>query len=119
MLEVGCGTGNDAIWIASQGADVIAVDLSESAIAEARKKADAAGVSVDFRAGSFPDGIAPVDWAYDRGCFHSNRSEEERAEFVASLAERVRPGGLWLSLIGSTEGPPRDHGPPRLSARYR
>jgi hypothetical protein len=29
----------------------------------------------------------------------------------------LEPGGLWLSLIGSTEGPPREIGPPRRSAR--
>ena len=42
---------------------------------------------------------------------------EERARFAAQVAAALAPGGLWLSLIGSTEGPPREVGPPRRSAR--
>ncbi len=40
-----------------------------------------------------------------------------RARFAARVAELLAPGGHWLSLIGSTEGPPRDVGPPRRTAR--
>ncbi len=42
---------------------------------------------------------------------------EVRARFAALVAGVLTPGGLWLSLIGSTEGAPRDTGPPRRSAR--
>jgi hypothetical protein len=45
---------------------------------------------------------------FDRGCFHV---------FAAQVAGALAPGGLWLSLIGSTEGPSREVGPPRRSAR--
>ena len=37
--------------------------------------------------------------------------------FAAQVATALAPGGLWLSLIGSTEGAPREIGPPRRSAR--
>jgi hypothetical protein len=40
-----------------------------------------------------------------------------RARFASLVAGVLAPGGLWLSLIGSTEGGPRDTGPPRRSAR--
>ncbi len=36
---------------------------------------------------------------------------------LANVAAQLVEGGLWLSLVGSTEGPPRDGGPPRRSAR--
>ena len=41
---------------------------------------------------------------------------EERQRFAAHVAAELAPEGLWLSLIGSTEGPPREVGPPRRSA---
>jgi hypothetical protein len=41
----------------------------------------------------------------------------ERQQFAARVAAALAPGGLWLSLIGSTEGAPREVGPPRRSAR--
>ena len=41
----------------------------------------------------------------------------ERQRFAAHVSAALAPGGLWLSLIGSTEGPPREVGPPRRSAR--
>ena len=45
----------------------------------------------------------------------TNRGGHTR--FAACVAAALEPGGLWLSLIGSTEGPPREFGPPRRSAR--
>ena len=41
----------------------------------------------------------------------------ERERFASRVAAALAPGGLCLSLIGSTEGPPREVGPPRRSAR--
>ncbi len=42
---------------------------------------------------------------------------DERQQFAAHVAAVLAPGGLWLSMIGSTEGPARDVGPPRRTAR--
>ena len=54
---------------------------------------------------------------FDRGCFHVFDAARTRARFAASVARVLSPGGLWLSLVGSTEGAPRDTGPPRRSVR--
>ena len=48
-LEFGCGTGDNAIWLAQQGFDVVAVDASPIAIERAKEKAGKAGVNCDFR----------------------------------------------------------------------
>jgi len=56
-------------------------------------------------------------FVFDRGCFHVFDEPEERGRFAAQVAAMLAPGGIWLSLIGSTEGPPREVGPPRRSAR--
>jgi len=118
-LEVGCGTGTNARWLAERGFDVLGLDLAPLAIEAARAKRPRRDGCVfevaDFLTGDGPEG--PFDFVFDRGVFHVFDEADRRAEFASRVAAALRPGGLWLSLIGSTEGPPRDHGPPRRSAR--
>jgi SAM-dependent methyltransferase len=117
-LEVGCGTGTNALWLAARGFDVLGVDVSTIAIDQARAKASGAP-RCRFEVRDFlavPAG-GPFGFVFDRGCFHVFDAPAERARFAARVAEALAPGGLWLSIIGSTEGPPRDVGPPRRTAR--
>jgi SAM-dependent methyltransferase len=117
-LEVGCGTGTNAIWLASHGFEVDAVDIAPLAIEAARDKDGAADVRfavLDFLRDEPPAG--PFDLVFDRGVLHVFDEAEERSLFAQRVAQLLAPDGWWLSLIGSTEGPPRDHGPPRRSAR--
>ena len=119
VLEVGCGTGTNAVWLAQRGFRVVALDLSERAIARARDRAAKAGVNVDFRVADFLGGgiAGPFDAAYDRGVFHQYEAPGPRGEFAAAVAAALGVGGCWLSICGSTEGAPRDTGPPRRTAR--
>ena len=71
--------------------------------------------ALDFLAAPPPGG--PFQFVFDRGCFHVFDEPDERQRFAAQVAAALAPGGLWLSMIGSTEGPPREVGPPRRSAR--
>jgi SAM-dependent methyltransferase len=119
VLEVGCGTGTNALWLASKGFDVLAIDVAERAIAAAEAKRGAAGSSarfavLDFLAAAVPD--APFDFVFDRGVLHVFDDAPERAEFARRVAAVLKVRGQWLSLAGSTEGPPREHGPPRRTA---
>ncbi|MGE4054319.1 MAG: class I SAM-dependent methyltransferase [Vicinamibacterales bacterium] len=118
-LEVGCGTGTNALWLAAHGFDVLGVDVSPLAIDRARAKMGDGGATCRFELLDFledpPEG--PFDFVFDRGCFHVFDAPEVRARFAALVAGVLTPGGLWLSLIGSTEGAARDTGPPRRSAR--
>lgn len=119
-LEVGCGTGTNAIWLAQHGSTVLGIDIAPLAIEQARKKAAAAGVScrfepLDLLKDEVPDG--PYDLVFDRGCFHIFDEAAIQARFAERVAALLKPGGLWLSLIGSTEGPERESGPPRRSVR--
>ncbi len=118
-FEVGCGTGTNARWLAERGFDVLGVDLAPTAIETARART-AAGLTcrfevLDFLGDATPSG--PFDFAFDRGCFHVFDGAEKQAQFAARIAALLAPDGVWLSLIGSTEGAPRDRGPPRRSAR--
>jgi SAM-dependent methyltransferase len=116
-LEIGCGTGTNAIYLAQHGFQVVGIDVSQVAIENARAKAQGHGrfEVVDFLNDSPPDG--PFQFAFDRGCFHIFDEGHERERFARNVAAALVDGGVWVSLIGSTEGPPRDVGPPRRSAR--
>jgi SAM-dependent methyltransferase len=119
-LEIGAGTGTNAIWLAERGFDVLGVDISPLAIEKARAKIVQRDlrcrfVALDFLAAPVPD--SPFHFVFDRGCFHVFDEPGERARFATCVAAALAPGGLWLSLIGSTEGPAREVGPPRRSAR--
>ena len=118
-LEVGCGTGTNALWLAAHGFDVLGVDVSPLAIDRARAKTGHTASACHFEVLDFlkdpPDD--PFDFVFDRGCFHVFDAPEVRARFAALVARVLKPGGLWLSLIGSTEGAPRETGPPRRSVR--
>ena len=118
-LDIGCGTGTNAIWLAKQGFDVTGVDLSKTAIERAESKrakedVDCRFLVADFLLEQIPG--APFDFVYDRGCFHVFDSAEERSRFASRVRDALGSQGIWHSLIGSTDGPPRDIGPPRRSA---
>ena len=114
-LEMGCGTGENAIWLSKQGFEVTAFDVSEIAIEQAKQKAKKASVDVNFLvADFFKDKIAdtPFKFAFDRGVFHSFGEESERSKFAMNVANYLSNKGIWLSLIGSADekvavGPPR------------
>ncbi len=119
VLELGAGTGTDAIWLARRGFRVTALDLSPTAVEMARQKAEAAGVEVDFLVADLlrdelPPG--PFDFVFDRGCFHTFELPEERSRLVEIVWRRLAPGGHWFSLMGSADGPEREEGPPRRTA---
>jgi len=97
--------------------EVLGVDISPLAIENARSKARVLCrfETVDFL-NEAPSG-GPFEVVFDRGCFHTFDEEQERARFAQNVAAALVDGGIWLSLIGSTEGPSRDVGPPRRNAR--
>ena len=124
-LEVGCGTGTNAIFLAQRGFDVLGVDIAEVAIEKARARAQGrfrfkARGRCRFKVADFLT-AAPAgrrfEFVFDRGCFHVFDRKGERVRFAEHVAAGLVEHGSWLSLIGSTEGAARDHGPPRRSAR--
>ena len=96
-LEIGCGTGDNAIWLSQQNFDVVGIDISDLAIQKAREKAAQANVRCTFAVlnilNDHVDG-APFGFAFDRGCFHTLDSAPERAELCQtgqSPSGRERP----------------------------
>jgi SAM-dependent methyltransferase len=113
-VELGCGTGANAVWLARQGFDVSALDLSPLAIERARQRADEVGVRVGFVVADVltphPDLAGPFDFFFDRGCYHVVRRENVAA-YLETLRRLTRPGALGLVLAGNAREP-HDPGPP-------
>jgi len=119
-LDIGCGTGDNSIWLAQHNFQVTGIDASEVAIEKAREKALQAKVKCSFMVMDFLSGKiegAPFGLAFDRGCFHSFHSDEERQRFAENVAAHLEKEGLWLSLVGSADEKRPGPGPPRRTAR--
>jgi len=116
-VDIGCGTGTNVVWLSRQGFTAVGTDLAPTAIAIARGKAGAAACRFEV-ADLFVDTIpgGPFGFVYDRGCFHTFDDPAVRRTFVSRVAAHTTVGGIWHSLIGSTDGGPREDGPPRRSA---
>ncbi len=123
-LDIGCGSGMNSVWLAQKGFTVTGVDVSEIALRNAKENSSKAGVDctfllIDFLKQEVPG--KPFGLVFDRGCFHSFDSDEVRKNFSERVADHLEKGGLWLSIIGSADEPPRGPGPfggpPRRSAK--
>jgi SAM-dependent methyltransferase len=119
-LDIGCGTGDNAIWLAQQQFVVTGCDFSQTAVETAIQKASRAGVDCTFLAADFlENGISdsPFGFVFDRGCFHSVDADTERMQFVENVSTHLEAGGLWLTLVGNADEPEREVGPPQLTAK--
>jgi SAM-dependent methyltransferase len=118
-LDVGCGTGDNSIWLAQNRFQVIGTDISDIAIEKAKEKASKAGVTCDFILVDFlKDKIegAPFGFIFDRGCFHSFSSEDDRRRFAQNAAAHLKEAGLWLSIVGNADEDRQGPGPPQRTA---
>lgn len=119
VLDIGCGTGSNLIWLTSQGFTGTGYDLSPLAVEAARQKAAKAGAQCTFINKDFLDddsGAGSFDFAFDRGCFHHMRSPWRRLRFAEQVAQALVANGIWLSLIGNSDETREGPGPPKLSA---
>jgi len=98
ILDVGCGSGSDAVFLATLGFRVKALDISPTALELVKEKANGAGVKVETIHGSatkMPLDAASVDFALDRGLLH-NLSDAKGKAYAKELARILRPGAGFL-----------------------
>jgi SAM-dependent methyltransferase len=108
-LDVGCGEGADAIWLARRGWTVTAIDVSDVALHRAREAAELAGAAVEWVCGdalqtSFPPrSFDLVSMQYPA----LPKAAGEAA--VRTLLDTVRPGGLLLAVYHDLDDEHREH----------
>jgi methyltransferase (TIGR00027 family) len=116
VIDLGCGTGENALYLASLGLDVTGVDAAPTAIARAREKAAERGIRATFLVADVLELAALgriFDVAFDSGLFHVF-SDADRTRFERSLRAVVRPGGRYFMLCFSNREPGMA-GPRRVS----
>jgi len=120
-LEIGCGTGTNAVYLAQHGFQVTGIDLSPVAIEQAVQKANQAHVGVDWHAADLLEGAEDAPWfvaepyplVFDRGVYHVLRRTDLNG--LLAVLERVTTGGsLYIFLAGNANQPPMPHGPPQV-----
>ena len=102
-LDIGCGTGTNAIYLAQHGFNTVGMDVSYLAIIRARCNARRTQTPVKFYAGDVltlgkkegPDIIIPVDFVLDIGCLNS-LAEKYLDAYIAMLRRVLRTGGFYM-----------------------
>ena len=117
VLDVGCGTGENALYLAEKEFSVTGVDLTNRAIAAARAKAAERRLRVDFREGNalsldFKEGV--FDNVIDSGLFHIF-PDDDRPVYAREVARVLARGGKYFMLCFSEKEPTNWGGPRRVT----
>lgn len=117
VIDLGCGTGADAVFLAKRGFDVTAVDISPIAIERARARAEQHDALIRFVLGDalkFGQTAGTFDFVFDRGFYHAIR-QTNLTGFLDMLWRITRPGTIYLSLSGAVGDDDSEDGPPKVS----
>ena len=120
-LDLGCGEGADAIWLAEHDWTVVAVDISETALGRAREAAHARGVAdrIDFRQLDLTDSLPEGPFDLVSAQFLHSTVEMDRPAILRRAAHALAPGGTLL-IVDHAAAPPwasKMHHHPFPSAR--
>lgn len=107
-VDLGCGTGNYAVWLAQQGFEVTGIDFSQHAIKHAGDLAMAKGVSCRFVAadllGDLKEFHTGFDFAYDWEVLH-HIFPDDRPLYLRNVRDILNPKGMYLSVCFSEKDP--------------
>ncbi len=122
-LDLGCGKGTKSVYMAAHGWNVTGVDFVPRALKEARRRADAAGVKIDFHEGDVTNladlGLAPgYSLLFDFGCYHGLK-REQRDRYAAGVTTLAAPGATLLMMAFTKALPPIPSGVSESELRER
>jgi len=105
-LDVGCGEGADACWLAGRGWTVVAVDISDTALQRATEVAEERGLSdrIEFAQHDLSDSLPDGPFDLISAQFLHSMIPFDRPRVLKRAAGAVRPGGLFV--IVDHAGPP-------------
>jgi SAM-dependent methyltransferase len=116
VLEIGCGSGADAVVLAKRRFEVTAVDCSPIAIERSRLRAEQLDAVARFVLDDifdFAHSAGQFDLVYDAGFYHSVR-QVNLEKYLDALWRVTRPGSYYLCLAGAPSEP-ADEGPPQVT----
>jgi ubiquinone/menaquinone biosynthesis C-methylase UbiE len=116
VLDVGCGTGENVLFLADRGFAAKGIDGAPTAIRKARAKAKRRGLDVKFEVAdalNLPQPERPFDTVIDCGLFHVF-DDRDRDRFTESLQRVIRPGGTYFMMCFSDKQP-GNWGPRRVT----
>ncbi|MFO7967808.1 MAG: class I SAM-dependent methyltransferase [Archaeoglobaceae archaeon] len=115
-LDICCGKGTEAVYLAEEGFTVSGIDVSAEAIKMAKEKAESVNVDVDFRVGDvlhMPFKNDSFEFVNDKGCFHVF-GPEDRKGFAVEVSRVMKGGGRYMMRC-FCDKQPGDYGPYRIS----
>nr|WP_308289839.1 methyltransferase domain-containing protein [Mycolicibacterium mageritense] len=119
-LDLGCGEGGDAVWLAERGWQVTAADVSETALQRAAAEAAARGVSdrISFERHDFSESLPGGGFDLVSAQFLQSPIAMDRAGFLRRAADAVTPGGL-LVVVDHGAAPPGARACPKVRVSHR
>jgi methyl halide transferase len=108
VLEIGCGVGTNAEWLATAGYKVTGTDVSEVAISKARERAASKHLQIEYAQLNFLKDAGKLKAApviFDCAVFHIFHEDEmaERLQFVKNIAQVCEAEGLWINISCSED----------------
>ncbi|MBI4834396.1 MAG: class I SAM-dependent methyltransferase [Planctomycetes bacterium] len=99
MIELGCGAGNVALWLADKGYEISGVEISSTAVEWAKEKAKAKNIKADFRVGNVVDlkdyKDNTFDFVLDGHCLHCIIGDD-RKQFLKNALRIIKPKGVFF-----------------------
>jgi SAM-dependent methyltransferase len=112
-LDLACGEGRNAVWLAEQGWQVVGVDFSEVGLEKARRLASARGVEGDWVAADVLE-YRPEPLAFDLVLvFYLQVPASERARVLRAAADAVADGGVFLVVAHDSSNLQDGYGGPQ------